>query len=263
MLTFNTVQRRPERARAAQCRTGKRPERRSGHGQDDLETSSHPMITSSLNAARGRPGRPAGPGPPGAGAGERCAGAAAGIRSAAGGTTAEAVALQALLAGQDVEPAEGSDGTDRRWQIAQSLAEDQVARAADRDARHARRPRTQRPATATGPMCHPSPRPESSPTADLRRLVTPPTTPRAARGRRHRSRRARGQGRRARGRRCRPPYRCRRGTTPTLSRQSRSRAHRGAQRDLICKAGNQPIFPPPLLGHQAPGVPDEPITICD
>jgi hypothetical protein len=37
------------------------------------------------------------------------------------------VALQALLAGQDVEPTEDSDGTDRRWQIAQSLAEDQVA----------------------------------------------------------------------------------------------------------------------------------------
>jgi hypothetical protein len=68
---------------------------------------------------------------------------------------------------------------------------------------------------------------------------------------------------RARGRRCRPPHKWRRGPTLTLSWQSRSRAHRGARRDLICKAGNQPMSPPPLPGHQAPGVPDEPITVCD
>lgn len=36
----------------------------------------------------------------------------------AGGKSAEAVALLALVAGQDVEPAEGSDGTDGRWRIA-------------------------------------------------------------------------------------------------------------------------------------------------
>ena len=35
-----------------------------------------------------------------------------------GAKAAEAVALLALVAGQDVEPAEGSDGTDGRWQIA-------------------------------------------------------------------------------------------------------------------------------------------------
>ena len=33
------------------------------------------------------------------------------------GPAAEAVALLALIAGQDVEPAEGSDGTDGRWRI--------------------------------------------------------------------------------------------------------------------------------------------------
>ena len=33
---------------------------------------------------------------------------------------AEAVALLALVAGQDVEPAEGSDGTDGRWRTAVS-----------------------------------------------------------------------------------------------------------------------------------------------
>ena len=35
--------------------------------------------------------------------------------TAAGGKPAEAVALLALVAGQDVEPADGSDGTDGRW----------------------------------------------------------------------------------------------------------------------------------------------------
>ena len=37
---------------------------------------------------------------------------------------ASAVALLALVAGQDVEPAEGSDGTDGRWRIARKVAED-------------------------------------------------------------------------------------------------------------------------------------------
>src|SRR4051794_9707046 len=38
--------------------------------------------------------------------------------STSGGRPAEAVALLALVAGQDVEPAEDSDGTDGRWRIA-------------------------------------------------------------------------------------------------------------------------------------------------
>ena len=37
---------------------------------------------------------------------------------AEGGAPAQAVALLALVAGQDVEPADGSDGTDGRWRIA-------------------------------------------------------------------------------------------------------------------------------------------------
>src|SRR5205814_8747874 len=37
-----------------------------------------------------------------------------------------AVALLALVAGQDVEPAEGSDGRDGRWRIARKVAEDRV-----------------------------------------------------------------------------------------------------------------------------------------
>jgi hypothetical protein len=54
-----------------------------------------------------------------------------------GPRAAEAVALLALVAGQDVEPAEGSDGTHGRWQIARRVAEDRVISVVDPDARHA------------------------------------------------------------------------------------------------------------------------------
>ena len=47
------------------------------------------------------------------------------------------VALLALLAGQDVEPAEDSDGTDGRWRIARKVAQDRVISVVDPDARHA------------------------------------------------------------------------------------------------------------------------------
>jgi hypothetical protein len=47
-----------------------------------------------------------------------------------------AVALLALVAGQDVEPAEGSDGTDGRWRIARKVAPDRVISAVDPQARH-------------------------------------------------------------------------------------------------------------------------------
>jgi IS5 family transposase len=50
---------------------------------------------------------------------------------------ADAVALLALIAGQDVEPVEGSDGTDGRWRIAQRVASDRVISTVDPDARHA------------------------------------------------------------------------------------------------------------------------------
>jgi hypothetical protein len=49
------------------------------------------------------------------------------------------VALLALVAGQDVEPAEGSDGRDGRWRIARKVAEDRVVSAVDPDARHTRK----------------------------------------------------------------------------------------------------------------------------
>jgi hypothetical protein len=50
---------------------------------------------------------------------------------------AEAVALLALVAGQDVEPAADSDGTDGRWRIAPRVAADRVISTVDPDARHA------------------------------------------------------------------------------------------------------------------------------
>src|SRR5437764_6654479 len=52
---------------------------------------------------------------------------------------ASAVGLLALVAGQDVEPAEGSDGTGGRWRIARRVAEDRVISVNDPDARHTRK----------------------------------------------------------------------------------------------------------------------------
>ncbi|HUO38970.1 MAG TPA: IS1182 family transposase [Mycobacterium sp.] len=50
---------------------------------------------------------------------------------------AEALALLALIAGQDVEPVEGSDGTDGHWRIADNVASDRVISTVDPEARHA------------------------------------------------------------------------------------------------------------------------------
>ena len=52
---------------------------------------------------------------------------------------AQAVALLALVAGQDVEPAEGSDGTDGRWRIARRVAPERVISTVDTQARHVRK----------------------------------------------------------------------------------------------------------------------------
>jgi len=62
----------------------------------------------------------------------------------AGGKPAEAVALLALVAGQDVEPAEDSDGTDGRWRIARRTAPDRVISTVDTDTRHAHKTRERR-----------------------------------------------------------------------------------------------------------------------
>src|SRR4029077_18777908 len=52
---------------------------------------------------------------------------------------ASAVALLALVAGQDVEPAEGGEGTAGRWRIARKVAEDRVISTVDTEARHTRK----------------------------------------------------------------------------------------------------------------------------
>jgi IS5 family transposase len=54
-----------------------------------------------------------------------------------GPRASQAVALLALVAGQDVEPVDGSDGTDGRWRVAQRVAPDRVISTVDPDARHA------------------------------------------------------------------------------------------------------------------------------
>jgi hypothetical protein len=61
-----------------------------------------------------------------------------------GPRAAEVVALLALVAGQDVEPAEGSDGTDGRWRIAKRVAPDRVISTVDPQARHAHKTRSRR-----------------------------------------------------------------------------------------------------------------------
>jgi hypothetical protein len=62
----------------------------------------------------------------------------------AGGKPAEAVALLALVAGQDVEPAEDSDGTDGRWRITRKTAPDRMISTVDPDTRHAHKTRERR-----------------------------------------------------------------------------------------------------------------------
>lgn len=51
----------------------------------------------------------------------------------------DALGLLALVAGQDVEPAEGSDGTDGRWRIVRRVAPDRVISVVDPEARHTRK----------------------------------------------------------------------------------------------------------------------------
>ncbi len=57
---------------------------------------------------------------------------------------ADALGLLALVAGQDVEPADGSDGTDGRWRIARKVAPDRVISTVDPQARHTRKCKSKR-----------------------------------------------------------------------------------------------------------------------
>jgi len=57
---------------------------------------------------------------------------------------ADALGLLALVAGQDVEPAGESDGTDGRWRIARRVAPDRVISTVDTQARHTRKSKSKR-----------------------------------------------------------------------------------------------------------------------
>jgi hypothetical protein len=59
-------------------------------------------------------------------------------------TAEHAVGLLALIADQDVEPANGSDGTDGRWRIARRTAPDRIISTVDVEARHIHKSRQQR-----------------------------------------------------------------------------------------------------------------------
>ncbi len=61
-----------------------------------------------------------------------------------GPKAADAVGLLALIAGQDVEPAPDSDGTDGRWRIARRVAPDRVISTVDPQARHGHKTRSRR-----------------------------------------------------------------------------------------------------------------------
>lgn len=61
-----------------------------------------------------------------------------------GSKAAAAYGLLALVAGQDVEPDEGSDGTDGRWRIARRVAPDRLVSTVDTEARHAHKTRQER-----------------------------------------------------------------------------------------------------------------------
>ena len=65
---------------------------------------------------------------------------------------ADALGLLALMAGQDVEPAGGSDGTDGRWRIARKVAPDRVISTVDREARHTRKCKSKRRDGFRGPV---------------------------------------------------------------------------------------------------------------
>ena len=56
----------------------------------------------------------------------------------------QAVALLGLVAGQDVEPVEDSDGTDGRWRIARRTAPERMISTVDPDSRHAHKTRERR-----------------------------------------------------------------------------------------------------------------------
>ena len=61
-----------------------------------------------------------------------------------GEKAANSVGILALVAGQDVEPAEDSDGRDGRWRITQGTAQERIVPTVDPEARHIHKTRSHR-----------------------------------------------------------------------------------------------------------------------
>ncbi|MEV4383139.1 IS1182 family transposase [Streptosporangium sp. NPDC049644] len=71
---------------------------------------------------------------------------------------ADAIGILALVAGQDVEPAEGSDGRDGRWRIARRTAPERMVSTVDPEARHIHKTTTR---TSDGFKAHLAVEPET------------------------------------------------------------------------------------------------------
>lgn len=71
---------------------------------------------------------------------------------------ADAIGILALVAGQDVEPAEGSDGRDGRWRIARRTAPERMVSTVDPEARHIHKSTTR---TSDGFKAHLAVEPET------------------------------------------------------------------------------------------------------
>ena len=109
-----------------------------------------------------------------------------------GPRAAEAVALLALISGQDVEPVEGSDGTDGQWRIARQVASDRVISTVDPEVATCTS-RCTIARTASRPTSPWNPIPESSPTARCAtptepQIVRPPSQRICSKGKTARSR---------------------------------------------------------------------------
>jgi hypothetical protein len=94
---------------------------------------------------------------------------------------AQTLELLALVVGQDVEPVEGSDGTDGRWRIARRVAGDRVISTVDPQARHVHKTVHHRQdRTATSGTWPSSPTPDCLPRAGILPGLTTQAAPQAS-----------------------------------------------------------------------------------